>query len=410
MSNSIKAGLAAALFGTVMIVPAEASKQEPVRNADFGPAKSGKGYVATYDAKPQIETYATLVHRLYSSSHKSAQALQRSIKQFLDAPSESTLAAARFAWINARTPYLQTEAFRFYEGPIDHGPDTKGEEGLEGRINAWPMNEAVIDYVKGNPKAGIINNRKIKITRDEIVGRDQVNDEADVTTGWHAIEFLLWGQDFDTYGPGARPASDFSKGKPIKERRRQYLREVTALLVADLGDLVDAWKPGQKDNFAAEFRAMDQQAALSRILTGLATLSGFEMANERLAAALDSGDQEDEHSCFSDNTHNDFLLNAKGIRNVYFGAYADYQGAGLNALIAGLSPQLDQAIVAGLNRAESSLGQIQRPFDLMLASTKGSDRRAAAESSYKALLSLTTSLKEAGKLAGVKVIVPTPEK
>lgn len=107
MSNSIKSGLAAALIGTAMIAPVQASKQEPLRQSDFGPAKSGTGYIATYDAKPQIEAYATLVHRLYSTSHQSAQTMERAITRFLDTPSESTLAAARFAWINAPMRYLQ---------------------------------------------------------------------------------------------------------------------------------------------------------------------------------------------------------------------------------------------------------------------------------------------------------------
>ena len=74
----------------------------------------------------------------------------------------SFLVPARKAWLAAREPYGQTEAFRFYGGPID---DAKGPEG---RINAWPLDEAYIDSVKGKAGSGIINNRKIPLTKAKL--------------------------------------------------------------------------------------------------------------------------------------------------------------------------------------------------------------------------------------------------
>ena len=131
----------------------------------------------------------------YQAAVAAAQSLDQAVDELLANPGDATLAAAREAWVKARQPYLQTEVFRFYDGPI---------EDVEGQINAWPMNEAAIDYVKDDPKAGLINSDK-DLTIDAIKAANQADDEANVTTGWHAIEFLLWGQDFSTDGPGARP-------------------------------------------------------------------------------------------------------------------------------------------------------------------------------------------------------------
>ena len=101
-----------------------------------------------YDAKAEIAAYATGVHASYAASASGAKAMAAAIDALLADPTDATLAAARKAWVAARPAYLVTEAYRFYDGPI---------EAIEGEINSWPMNEAFIDYVVGNPNAGIIN-------------------------------------------------------------------------------------------------------------------------------------------------------------------------------------------------------------------------------------------------------------
>ncbi len=353
--------------------------------------------VAGYDAGPQIDSYVALVHATYAKAAADADALRGAIRALLDQPGPDTLAAARHAWINARVAYLQTETFRFYDGPI---------EEIEGRINAWPMNEAFVDYVEGAPDAGIVNDPALPIDRATILANDQVTDEADVTTGWHAIEFLLWGQDLSAFGPGNRPAADFVAGIGNNDRRRAYLAEVTDLLVEDLESLAQAWAPDAAAGYAAGLRAMDQREALGRIINGMAILAGFEMMAERLAVALDSGDQEDEHSCFSDNTHNDFIYNIRGIRNVWFGDFGEHDGAGLDALVASLDPALSARVTGLINRAEATIADLDQPFDRILAAAPDSAARAEAEAAIKALEHLTAGLVEVGRRLGVVVLVP----
>ena len=330
------------------------------------------------DASPYINSYAELVYQNYRDSHMQAMKMQEAIAEFLVNPTPETHQAAKDAWGLARQSYLQTEAFRFYEGPIDFVDAETGEEGPEGRINAWPMNEAFIDYVQGKDDAGLINNPQFDISIEAILENDQVTDEADVTTGWHAIEFLLWGQDFNANGPGQRGFEDFIAGQGNNDRRRTYLSLVTDQLVSDLAFLAGEWAPNA-DNYRAEFVSRDSREVVSAIFTSLATLSAFEMASERMAVALDSGDQENEHSCFSDTTHQDFVFNAQGIKNVYMGDYGTYQGAGFDQLIAQVDPALNAQIMAALDQTGSAIDEINQPFDQVLASPLGSPERQEVE-------------------------------
>lgn len=341
-----------------------------------------------------VESYAVMVHRDYTNAYKDGVALQAAIDAFLAAPSEVTLTAAKKAWLISRNSYGQTEAFRFYEGPIDFA-DADGNEGPESRLNAWPLDEAYIDYVQGNPDAGIVNNAGIEITKDALTSKNQADDEADVATGYHAIEFLLWGQDLSLETAGMRPVSDY-EDTPENARRRTYLKVVTDLLVDDLKYLVDEWVGG-KDNYAKTF--VEDEQALSKILTALATLSGFELASERMATALDSGDQEDEHSCFSDNTHNDFIYNAQGIMNVFF-------NTGLYEYLKKQDHDLAEDLEDRILKTRKLIAKLPQPIDREILSTpEGSKARDKMEEAVRSLQIEADLIKRAGVALGVEVSI-----
>jgi putative iron-regulated protein len=350
-----------------------------------------------YDAKPEIAAYAAGVYASYEAAAASARTLEAAVDALLADPTDATLAAARKAWVEARPAYLLTEAYRFYDGPI---------EEIEGQINAWPMNEAFIDYVEGNPKAGIINDPAIEISIKEIIAKNQVTDENDVTTGWHAVEFLLWGQDLSADGPGNRPVSDFVAGKDNNDRRRAYLKAVTDQLVADIGTVEVAWAPNA-DNYAKTFLALPEREAVGRILNGVAVLAGFEFMSERLAVALDSGDQEDEHSCFSDTTHQDFVYDLKGIENIWNGTYNGAPGPGVKGLVEKLDPALAAEVSGLLADTTAKVAVLGDPWDKVLATPEGSPERAKAEEAVAALQALGEGFKKAGAKLGVLVQIPS---
>ncbi len=357
--------------------------------------KSSK--VSTQDQLAVATTYADLVLAAYDASIASAGTMQSSTDAFVKQPSAGTLAAARKAWLTARDDYIVTEPFRFYGGPIDDP-----ENGPEGLINAWPMDEAYIDYVKGNAKAGIVNDRKQypQITADVIVESNEHGGETNISSGWHAIEFLLWGQDHSKDGPGNRPASDYTRA-PHAKRRARYLSLATDRLIEDLTSVRDQWaKRG------GEFRTAylsDPKRAIKRMFRGIGTLSSFELAGERMAVALESSDQEDEHSCFSDNTNADVVNDLKGVLMVYEGDFPGVSGMSLDELVAKVDSGLAEQIRAELKTSLEQAEAFPATFETMIAAPSGSTENKALADNITSIEKQGGSLAKAAKALGVPV-------
>ncbi|KYC15053.1 imelysin family protein [Pseudomonas sp. ABFPK] len=334
------------------------------------------GAVDEAAGKAVVKHYAELVYAVYSDSLSTAKTLQTAVDAFLAKPNDETLKAAREAWVASRVPYLQSEVFRFGNTIIDD---------WEGQVNAWPLDEGLIDYVDksyehalGNPaaNANIIANTEIQVGEEKIDVKDitpeklaSLNElggsEANVATGYHAIEFLLWGQDLNGTGPGAgnRPASDYLEGKGAtgghNDRRRAYLKAVTDLLVKDLEEMVGNWAPNVADNYRAKLEAESVNDGLRKMLFGMGSLSLGELAGERMKVSLEANSPEDEHDCFSDNTHYSHFYDAKGIRNVYLGEYtrpdgSKVTGPSLSSLVAKVDPAAD-ALKADLEATEAKI-------------------------------------------------------
>jgi putative iron-regulated protein len=306
-----------------------------------------------------VSAYAEGVHAMYSASLESARAMDEAIDALVADPTPERLEAAKQAWLTARDDYGPTEAFRFYGGPIDDE-----ETGVEGLVNAWPLDEAYIDYVEGDPAAGIVNtaDEHPTIDAETLVAANEQGGEANVSTGWHAIEFLLWGQDLSADGPGARPVEDYTANANA-DRRAGYLATTSDLLLEHLEGLVAAWAPDEDGNYRSEFVALDPAESLAMIITGIGELSSGELAGERMSVAYEERSQEDEHSCFSDNTTSDIVANASGIGAVVNGDYGDVSGPGLADLLAGTDEALSEELVAAVEESTALAEAIPAPFD-----------------------------------------------
>jgi putative iron-regulated protein len=348
---------------------------------------------------PVVRHYAALVRANYEDSLAGAQELQAAVKALAAAPGEQTLAGARGAWTAAREWYGQTEAFRFYGGPIDD------DKGPEGRINAWPMDEAYVDAVAGKPAAGIVNNRKAALTKAALSRANERGGEENVSCGWHAIEFLLWGQDQSETGPGARPFEDFVDGKaPNADRRRRYLLLATELLIDDLRFLVNAWAPAAR-NYRARFERGGMES-LRKIIVGVGSLSRGELAGERMEVAMNTQDQEDEHSCFSDNTHRDIVANALGIENVWLGRYkrrdgSMLQGASLNDLVAAKDAALAGRVVQQIAASVAAAQAIQAPFDREIIGSNDAPGRQRVRKTIDSLVQQSKDMVDAAAALGI---------
>jgi putative iron-regulated protein len=350
------------------------------------------------DAKPVLEGYASIVYANYSDVLETTEALDAAVNTFVATPTTANQTAAQNAWKAARDPYGESEVYRFYDGPIDNP-----ENGPEGEINAWPMDELFVDYVQDDPTAGIINETASfpTLSKEIIAQQNEEGGETNISTGYHAVEFLLWGQDRSTSGPGARPYTDYltTGGTAANQARRgQYLRAVAELLVDDLTTVKDAWVPDVASNYRAEFVALSATEGLRRILQGMGSLAGAELSGERMSVAVVNQDQEDEHSCFSDNTHRDIHNNALAIQNAYLGRYGSSDGPGLDDLVRARDAALDTKLKGQLQASLDRIGEIPVPFDQALTTDAG---RALILAAVDALQAETETIVEVATLLGV---------
>lgn len=358
MARMAAIGATAALTAAIFILPARAET----------------------DAKAIIKTYSDIALAKYEDSLTTAKTLDTAIDALLATPSAETLDAAKAAWKAARIPYQQTEVYRFGNAIVDD---------WEGRVNAWPLDEGLIDYVDTSYgtesdentlyTANVIANPKIEIDGQEVDAskltpeflsgtlQEAGDIEANVATGYHAIEFLLWGQDLNGTGPGAgeRPFTDYDKANCTGgncERRAEYLKAASTLLVSDLQEMVDNWKEGGEARKA--LTDGDDNTGLSTILTGMGSLSYGELAGERMKLGLLLHDPEEEHDCFSDNTHISHLYDAAGIREAYLGSYkridgSTVEGPSLSEMVKGIDPALDTEMTGKLDATVAKMEAIQ---------------------------------------------------
>jgi len=354
------------------------------------------------ELKQVVLNYSNIVHASYVDSMNLAKNMQEKINNFLEAPSQKGLDEAKQSWIDSRFPYLQTEVYRFYGGPIDD------EDGPEGLLNAWPMDESYVDYVKGSPKSGIINNTEKYpvITQELLLSLNEKEGEENISCGYHAIEFLLWGQDFNSDGPGNRPFTDYTTAANA-DRRKEFLKITVNLLIENLQSLVNDWAPDQK-NYRNDFVNSQPKESFQKILMGMTLLAGFELAGERILVAYESKAQEDEHSCFSDTTHNDSIYDIIGIKNVWTGRYtrADgsiIEGPGIRNFALRIDADLTEKIDNSLKLALKTSMEIPKPFDQAILAEKGSDTSNSIMSLVEELENTADSFVAVAKKSGVEV-------
>jgi len=347
---------------------------------------------------PTIATnYADILHAQYEDAWKLSLRMQTNIELFLQKPSAAGLTAARESWIASRQPYSQSEIGRFYDGPI---------EPVEEYINAWPIDLNYIDYTEGMPGSGIINDTHLfpRIARDTLIGANEKEGERTVSTGFHAIEFLLWGQDLYVDSPGRRAYTDYvdaPTGPGIHAvRRGEYLRQVAQLLSDQLSQVAGQWAPNNPTNYRARFLSLPPDASLEKIFTGVGNLSSSELTGERMLVPYTTRSQENEQCCFSDTTQVDLLRNELGIQDVWLGRYTRIDGSilkgpGLLAMLDKADAKLAAALKLQLEQSVGAIESIPSPFDQAILGDDSAPGRKAVKKALDALAAQNNSIIQA---------------
>lgn len=345
-----------------------------------------------------LQSYSTRVYATYSDAYETVVKLQAAVNNLIAQPSSDNLEAARRAWLDARVIWGRTEVFRFYEGPIDDA-----NYGVEGMINAWPLDESYIDYVVGAENAGIINQpgNWPTITPELLISLNENGSETNVATGFHAIEFLLWGQDLSATGPGARPYTDYVPGTGKNaERRATYLKAATDLLVKQIAVVKEAWSPSDLNSYGNKFSKQASSEALTKIFKGMYALLTDELAGERMYTGYESQSQEDEHSCFSDNTKTDIVENIRGVLQVWTGDVNGIPGVGADELVA---PAMAKFVTGELTTALEAAEALPTPYDSLLMAPEGSEERKVFLETIFMVVDAGTAVKEAAKSLGISL-------
>ena len=361
---------------------------------------AGKSWGAGEKAPKTVPTaqaiqqhYLALGHVIYQDATEAAQKLDQAIQAFTQNPSAKTFAAAKKAYRNARIPYQQSEAFRFANPEIDD---------LEGQVNAWPVDEGLLDYVdltsyqRDHPlaKANVIATPKISFssktldfktfTPEALRSLHEIDgEEGHVATGYHVLEFLLWGQDLKghKFGAGERPYTDYDLKNCTGghcDRRAAYLRAASALLVSDLKDMLQVFDE-KKGKLARRVLKEDPMNTFKNIFAGLASMAYGELAGERIQLGLLLADPEEEHECFSDLTHLAHYYNVMGLEAIYTGSYTP---TGTQEKIQG--PSLSQW---AQSKAPQSAAQLEKLFKKTKSSAQALYDAAEKGMSYDMMLS-----------------------
>ena len=370
-----------------------------------------------------------IAYATYEDSLISAKSLRNAIDYFLSNPTSENLSLAKSAWLASRIPYQQTEVFRFGNTIVDN---------WEGKVNAWPLDEGLIDYVQ---KTGVVNESENPLYASNVIANNSIfingkrvdatdinpkflaevlheaeGIEANVATGYHAIEFLLWGQDLNgnNSGNGIRPASDYDKENCTHSncvRRAQYLKAAVDLLVQDLEEMVSYWTDSGK---ATLMLKNNYSLAMSSILMGMGSLSYGELAGERMQLGLYLNDPEEEHDCFSDNTHNSHYYNQVGISNIYYANYKringnEINGYSLSDFMQNTNPKFSKVMDSKIQNATIALSNVRvraetiESYDQMIAKNN-IEGNNTIQVAINALVDESKGFEELVKIIGLKDI------
>ncbi len=359
------------------------------------------------DAELVAPGYARMVFANYEDAARAVSILDTTVDALLQAPSTASLNVAQNGWRDARRPYLQTEVYRFYGGPIDGG-DAPPLDAIAG----WPAEPTVIDYTTSSPDGGLVNDRSVPLEAEALRGLQREDDG--VVLGYFAIEYLLHGEDRDTANSGIRPASDFIQDGSVpdtnQDRRAAYLETAVDALEADLNTLSDAWAPDREDNYRSEFEGLTPRQALRRILTGMTVLTGRELVEQRLEPALRTGEDDRELARFSDNTEQELGLSLGGVSNLWRGRYVRtdgrfVDGVGLRAVVEAVDPELAAQVDSSLDTARSAADALLDPFDNEVRA-ENEPGRARVQALVDALRTLELDLREVGRLLDLNPAAP----
>jgi len=188
--------------------------------------------------------------------------------EFLEFPSQSLLLQLQGTWNSAHQLF---SACLIYQQPIPFSFETTFLTTLN-QIESWPIQGGYIDYLQGYEHTGLINDLTVDINLPVLKEQHKLTDSFDVSLGFHALEFILWGDTLE------RSSDDFEASEPdfsnigyetnAKNRRRAYLLAVVSQIDDQVAQLQSRWDSAD-NSFSSTLSTMTDQQQNAYILSSI---------------------------------------------------------------------------------------------------------------------------------------------
>lgn len=227
----------------ILLIPLACSKQENLPSPD--PSAAHAYPLDASALEPFTHHYSETLQKKLDASTLTALLFDDSIKQFLATPNVANLEAAQQKWQETYALFNDTSPFTVLtDNPAQHS-----------YIDSWPILPGYIDAISGFPNSGIVNDVTLELNEANIRQQHGLTFPGEVSTGFHAIEFMIWGETTTAENSeSAKESKEENKTLPLKRytpvkqwhqteldvsqhsnnRRRKYLALVTNILLKDI--------------------------------------------------------------------------------------------------------------------------------------------------------------------------------
>ncbi|WP_444946033.1 imelysin family protein [Microbulbifer sp. VTAC004] len=222
-------------------------------------------------------------------THASVETLQRAVKALLANPSEDQLEEARLSWLDAHREFAATLPYiQLAFSPVDLR--SQGRK-LMLALDSWPAQAGYLDTVPGYSDSGIVNDTAIELTLANLRKQHRLTAHEEASTGFHALEVMLWGPTGERTAEDFIPDSNGEKPEALAvNRRRELTRLIAKGMEEDMAGLARRW-PTSANNLSREYLSLGPVARLQQIRA-----AHTQVIDEQVLRRLPEGSESDVES------------------------------------------------------------------------------------------------------------------
>ena len=290
---------------------------------------------------------------------------QSSIATLTDQTNIENLNLSKQAWLNAHSAYELTTLHRYYATQLMGEQDSLVLMQLQYQINHWPIVPGYIDYVDGYPDSGIVHDINVNLDADSLREQHGSFDVSEVTLGFHAIEFLLWGYDADSV---ARPATDFDavleltpkeieSGYTLEQlsnnRRRLFLSVVVDTLVKDFLALQSLWL-AEEPSISQRIESISGTELIVILADSMSAMLTQELLQRSLYPMLNGNFVESVQSPYSRSTQNAVSSQLSGLERLLLERQTE-NGTTLDLVFSAISNEFSEFFYQNFDASKACL-------------------------------------------------------